>query len=52
MDSRKVILVGRHASDLPSDLEVMADGTMLVTQSRPVPAIRRLTGGRLVTVLR
>jgi hypothetical protein len=37
---------------LPSDLEVLADGTILVSHSKPVPAIRRLTGGRLVTVVR
>jgi hypothetical protein len=31
---------------------VLADGTILVSQSQPVPAIRRLAGGRLVTVVR
>jgi sugar lactone lactonase YvrE len=40
------------AGILPSDLEVLADGTILVSQSQPVPAIRRLAGGRLVTILR
>jgi sugar lactone lactonase YvrE len=41
-----------EAGLLPSDVEVLADGTMLVAQSKPVPAIRRLAGGNLVTVLR
>jgi hypothetical protein len=37
---------------LPSDLEVLADGTMLMAQTRPEPAVRRLARGRLVTILR
>lgn len=41
-----------EAGLLPTDLEVLADGTVLVSQSQPVPAIRRLAGGRLVTVVR
>jgi outer membrane protein assembly factor BamB len=40
------------AGILPSDFEVLADGTVLVLQSRPVPALRRLVGGRRVTVIR
>lgn len=41
-----------EAGLLPSDFEVLADGTILISQSKPVPAIRRLVGGRLVTVVR
>ena len=41
-----------EAGLLPSDLEILADGTVLVSQSKPVPAIRRLAGSNLVTVLR
>jgi sugar lactone lactonase YvrE len=41
-----------EAGILPSDLEVLADGTILVAQTMPVPAIRRLADGRLVTVVR
>lgn len=42
----------RRAGVLPTDLEVLADGTLLLAQSKPVPAIRRVAGGRLTTVLR
>ncbi|MGZ8783016.1 MAG: SMP-30/gluconolactonase/LRE family protein [Gaiellaceae bacterium] len=41
-----------RAGVLPADLEVLADGTILLSQSKPVAAICRLAGGRLVTVVR
>ena len=41
-----------RAGVLPTDLEVLADGTLLLAQSKPVPAIRRIAGGTLTTVLR
>lgn len=37
---------------LASDVEVLADGTILVSQTMPEPALRRLAGGRLVTIVR
>jgi hypothetical protein len=37
---------------LPSDLEVLDGGAILMSQSQPEPAVRRLERGRLVTVLR
>ena len=40
------------AGILPTDLEVLADGTLLLAQSKPVPAVQRLGGGRLTTILR
>jgi hypothetical protein len=40
------------AGILPTDFEVLANGTTLVAQAEPVPAIRRLANGRLVTILR
>jgi DNA-binding beta-propeller fold protein YncE len=40
------------AGILPSDLEVLADGTVLLAQTMPEPALRRLAGGRLVTIMR
>jgi sugar lactone lactonase YvrE len=42
----------RSAGILPTDLEVLADGTILLAQSEPVPAVRRLANGRLTTILR
>jgi hypothetical protein len=41
-----------RAGILPTDLEVLADGTLLLAQSKPVPAVQRLGGGRLTTILR
>ena len=41
-----------RAGVLPTDLEVLGDGTVLLAQAKPVAAVRRLAGGRLVTFLR
>ncbi len=41
-----------RAGILPTDLEVLADGTLLLAQTKPVPAVQRLGGGRLTTILR
>jgi DNA-binding beta-propeller fold protein YncE len=37
---------------LASDVEVLADGTVLLSQTMPEPALRRLAAGRLVTLMR
>jgi len=41
-----------RAGVLPADLEVLADGTILLAQTKPVPAIRRIARGSLTTILR
>ena len=41
-----------RAGILPTDLEVLADGTLLLAQSKPVAAVQRLGGGKLTTILR
>jgi hypothetical protein len=40
-----------QAGILASDLEVLADGTVVLSQTKPRPAVRRLAGGRLVTIV-